>query len=144
MEARPLSVLMPATAQVDEPVEHTTGVRATVDIITQSDDHVLRAGPDGVEEGMEGRRAAVDVADGDGATGHESQAPSSSVFAFTSRLTSATASSIAFCTARSEPRTRAAISFRASWRIDRTATLAPSPSLFTCFASSARCSPLAG
>ena len=59
-----------AAAQVDEPVEDAPAVRPPVDVIAQGDDGVLGAGPDGVEQGVQGRRAAVDVADGDGARGH--------------------------------------------------------------------------
>ena len=56
-----------AAAQVDEPVEDAPAVRPPVDVVAQGDDRVLGAGPDGVEQGVQGRRAAVDVADGDGA-----------------------------------------------------------------------------
>src|SRR3954464_4765211 len=59
-----------AAAQVDEPGEDSPAVRSPIDVVAQGDDGVVGAGSDGGEQGVERRRAAVGVADGDGAGGH--------------------------------------------------------------------------
>src|SRR5262249_54860181 len=47
----------------DESVQDTPAVRSSVDVITQSDQRILRAGPHGIGQGSQGGQAAVDVAD---------------------------------------------------------------------------------
>ena len=58
-----------AVTQVDQEVQHFATVWSTVDVVSQRDNRVLRAGDDGFQKGLQRRRVAVDVADGDQATG---------------------------------------------------------------------------
>src|SRR5437016_3081045 len=50
--------------------ESNAPVRLLGDVIADGDDDVLGTGMDSIEQGIERRRAAVDVVDGDGAGGH--------------------------------------------------------------------------
>src|SRR5262245_51045967 len=58
-----------ATGQADQLLDHPSAVRPPVDVIAESDDGILGTRADRLDQRAEGRRAAVDVADDDGATG---------------------------------------------------------------------------
>ena len=59
-----------AVGQFDQPVNDAPTVWSPVDVIAQSNNSVLGAGLDCFDEGVERRRTAVDVTDGDGARVH--------------------------------------------------------------------------
>src|SRR5262249_40676547 len=59
-----------ATGQGEEPIQHAAAVRPPVDVVAQGNERILRVGRDGIEQGVERVEAAVDVADGDGTSGH--------------------------------------------------------------------------
>ena len=59
-----------AVLEFDEPLDDAPAVRSPVDVVAEGDDAVLGSGPDRFEEGVEGRRTAVDVTDGDSAWVH--------------------------------------------------------------------------
>jgi hypothetical protein len=53
----------PAPAgEVDQALQHAATVRAAVDVVAQQDDRVVWARRDGIDQGGQGIRAAVDVA----------------------------------------------------------------------------------
>ena len=58
--------------QRDQSLDHTPAVRTTVDVIAQRDDHVVGPGLDRLEQGFQGSRTTVDVADGDRSRRHDS------------------------------------------------------------------------
>ena len=59
-----------AVIEFDARVDDAPAVRPPVNIVAQGYDAVLGTWPDRFEEGMEGRRTAVDVTDSDGALVH--------------------------------------------------------------------------
>ncbi len=59
---------MPAAlAQFDEPIEDAPGIGPAIDVIAQRDEKVVRLRLDDIQEGIERRQTAVDIADGKGA-----------------------------------------------------------------------------
>ena len=53
------------TTQIDQEIENFSTVRASVDVISQRDDGVVRSGDDGFQKGFQRRCVSVDVADSD-------------------------------------------------------------------------------
>lgn len=56
--------------QGDHLLDYASAVRASVDVVAQENDGVERRRFDGLDHGSQGRRAAVNVSDGDDASGH--------------------------------------------------------------------------
>src|SRR5438105_1317321 len=54
-------------AQGDHLLEDAARVRPAIDVVAEGDNQVVRMGSDGVEQGAQGDRATVDVADGEDA-----------------------------------------------------------------------------
>ena len=61
---------MTVALESHEPLNDAPAVWPPVDVVAQGDDAVLGAGSDRFEQGVERRRTAVDVTDGDGARVH--------------------------------------------------------------------------
>lgn len=56
--------------QSDEPIQNTLGIRATVHVVAEEDEQVLRSRLHNRQQVVEGRGRAVDVADGKGSHGN--------------------------------------------------------------------------